>query len=79
MHVVRVFTIDQKAKSTVSIKGMFYYNKKRMIVLKNWNYYRSTRPGRNAESVARWVYEMASRRKDAEFELVDIKDIISRA
>jgi len=34
----------------------------------------STRPGRNAESVANWVYELASKRKDAEFELVDIKE-----
>ncbi|HKP12287.1 MAG TPA: NAD(P)H-dependent oxidoreductase [Blastocatellia bacterium] len=34
----------------------------------------STRPGRNGEAVARWVYEVASKRADAEFELVDIKD-----
>jgi NAD(P)H-dependent FMN reductase len=34
----------------------------------------STRPGRVNESVARWVYELAQRRTDAEFELVDIKD-----
>jgi NAD(P)H-dependent FMN reductase len=34
----------------------------------------STRPGRNNESVARWVYEHASRRDDAEFEFVDIAD-----
>ena len=34
----------------------------------------STRPGRNGESVARWVYEIAAKRSDAEFELVDIKD-----
>jgi NAD(P)H-dependent FMN reductase len=33
----------------------------------------STRPGRNGEAVARWVHELASRRKDAEFELVDIE------
>lgn len=33
----------------------------------------STRPGRVGESVARWVYEVASRRSDAEFELVDVK------
>lgn len=33
----------------------------------------STRPGRNGEAVARWVHERASRRKDAEFELVDIQ------
>jgi NAD(P)H-dependent FMN reductase len=34
----------------------------------------STRPGRNGEAVARWVYEIARRRTDAKFELVDIKD-----
>ena len=34
----------------------------------------STRPGRNNEAVARWVYELARKRSDAEFELVDIKD-----
>ena len=35
----------------------------------------STRPGRNGESVARWVYEIAKKRDDAEFELVDLKEI----
>jgi NAD(P)H-dependent FMN reductase len=34
----------------------------------------STRPGRRGEAVARWVYEIARRRSDAEFELVDLKD-----
>src|SRR6202040_99724 len=34
----------------------------------------STRPGRKAEAVARWVYDIASKRSDAQFELVDIKD-----
>jgi len=34
----------------------------------------STRPGRVGESVARWVYQIAQQRDDAEFELVDIKD-----
>jgi NAD(P)H-dependent FMN reductase len=34
----------------------------------------STRPGRKAEAVARWVYDLASVRTDAEFELVDIRD-----
>jgi NAD(P)H-dependent FMN reductase len=32
----------------------------------------STRPGRNNEAVASWVYRIARERKDAEFELVDI-------
>jgi NAD(P)H-dependent FMN reductase len=34
----------------------------------------STRPGRKGEAVAKWVYEIAQKRSDAEFELVDIKD-----
>jgi NAD(P)H-dependent FMN reductase len=34
----------------------------------------STRPNRNGEQVARWVYEVASGRDDAEFELVDLRD-----
>ncbi len=34
----------------------------------------STRPGRNAEAVAQWVNEIAQKRSDAEFEIVDIKD-----
>src|SRR5438067_1373273 len=34
----------------------------------------STRPSRNGEAVAKWVYEIAQKRRDAEFELVDIED-----
>jgi NAD(P)H-dependent FMN reductase len=34
----------------------------------------STRPGRNAEVVAQWVYDLASKRGDAEYELVDLQD-----
>src|SRR5690349_9262159 len=34
----------------------------------------STRPGRNGDAVAKWVYKIAQKRTDAEFELVDIKD-----
>jgi NAD(P)H-dependent FMN reductase len=34
----------------------------------------STRPNRNGEQVARWVYDIASRRSDAEYELVDLRD-----
>ncbi len=33
----------------------------------------STRPGRKAEAVAQWVYDIACKRKDAEFEVVDIQ------
>ena len=34
----------------------------------------STRPGRNGEAVANWVYDIAKQRDDAEYELVDIAD-----
>jgi NAD(P)H-dependent FMN reductase len=34
----------------------------------------STRPGRKGAAVARWVHEIAQKRSDAEFELVDLKD-----
>jgi NAD(P)H-dependent FMN reductase len=34
----------------------------------------STRPNRNGEQVANWVLDLASRRDDAEFELVDLRD-----
>jgi NAD(P)H-dependent FMN reductase len=33
----------------------------------------STRPGRIGEGVARWVHELSQKRRDAEYELVDIK------
>ena len=34
----------------------------------------STRPNRNGEQVAKWVYDIASRRSDAEYELIDLRD-----
>jgi NAD(P)H-dependent FMN reductase len=34
----------------------------------------STRPGRNGEAVSQWVYEIAKKRNDANFELLDIRD-----
>jgi NAD(P)H-dependent FMN reductase len=34
----------------------------------------STRPNRNGEQVARWVFGLASERDDAEYELVDLRD-----
>ncbi|MDQ3869016.1 MAG: NAD(P)H-dependent oxidoreductase [Thermoproteota archaeon] len=34
----------------------------------------STRPGRNGEAVAKWVYDVAKKRTDAEYEYMDIKD-----
>jgi NAD(P)H-dependent FMN reductase len=34
----------------------------------------STRPGRNGEAVAKWVYEIAAKRPDVEYELVDLLD-----
>jgi NAD(P)H-dependent FMN reductase len=35
----------------------------------------STRPGRKADTVARWVLDIAARRGDASFEIVDIADL----
>src|SRR3989454_10787170 len=34
----------------------------------------STRPGRKAAAVAKWVHDILRNRKDAEFEIVDIED-----
>lgn len=34
----------------------------------------STRPGRNGEAVAKWVFEQSKRHEGAKFELVDISD-----
>ncbi len=34
----------------------------------------STRPNRNGEQVANWVLDIAARRTDAEFELIDLRD-----
>jgi NAD(P)H-dependent FMN reductase len=34
----------------------------------------STRPGRRGEAIARWVYDIAQKRSDAEFALVDLLD-----
>ncbi|GAA3220293.1 NADPH-dependent FMN reductase [Nonomuraea helvata] len=34
----------------------------------------SSRPDRNSEQVARWVWDHASRRDDATFELIDLRD-----
>ncbi len=34
----------------------------------------STRPGRNGATVARWVFDRAQKRNEAQFELVDIVD-----
>ncbi|OIJ28575.1 NADPH-dependent FMN reductase [Nocardioides luteus] len=34
----------------------------------------STRPNRNGPQVARWVHEQASRRDDAAFEVIDLRD-----
>lgn len=35
----------------------------------------STRPGRNGEAVGKWVYEIASKRTDATYELVDLLEV----
>ena len=34
----------------------------------------STRPNRNGEQVAQWVYGVARKRSDADFELIDLRD-----
>ncbi|WP_439681127.1 NADPH-dependent FMN reductase [Embleya sp. MST-111070] len=34
----------------------------------------STRPGRNGQAVAEWVYDIARQRSDADYELVDIAE-----
>ena len=34
----------------------------------------STRPGRKADTVARWVHDIARKRTDGDFEVVDIQD-----
>ncbi len=34
----------------------------------------STRPGRKSDAVARWVHDLAARRDDAKFELLDLAD-----
>ncbi len=35
----------------------------------------STRPNRNGEAVARWVVERVKGRRDAQFELIDLRDV----
>lgn len=35
----------------------------------------STRPERNGEAVAHWVLELAEKRNDAEFELIDLEEV----
>jgi NAD(P)H-dependent FMN reductase len=34
----------------------------------------STRPGRNGEAVGKWVHDVAKKRTDSSFELVDLRD-----
>lgn len=34
----------------------------------------STKPGRNGEAVAKWVYDLAKEREDAKFEIIDVQD-----
>jgi NAD(P)H-dependent FMN reductase len=34
----------------------------------------STRPGRNGEHIARWLHDLAAKRDDARFEIVDLAD-----
>ena len=35
----------------------------------------STRPNRKGEAVGKWVYEQAKRRGDADYELIDLKEV----
>ncbi|AYB34864.1 NADPH-dependent FMN reductase [Chryseolinea soli] len=35
----------------------------------------STRPNRNGEAVAKWVYQLAAKRTDAEFQLIDLRSV----
>lgn len=35
----------------------------------------STRPGRVGEAVGKWAFDIAQRRKDAQFELVDLQEV----
>jgi NAD(P)H-dependent FMN reductase len=35
----------------------------------------STRPNRNGEAVGRWTYDLARKRTDAQFELIDLKEL----
>jgi NAD(P)H-dependent FMN reductase len=35
----------------------------------------STRPGRVGEAVGRWVYDIARKRTDADFEAIDLKEL----
>jgi NAD(P)H-dependent FMN reductase len=35
----------------------------------------STRPNRNGEAVAQWVHELAQKRNDAEYELIDLAEV----
>ena len=35
----------------------------------------STRPQRKGEAVAKWVFEVSKKRADAEFELIDLKEV----
>jgi NAD(P)H-dependent FMN reductase len=46
----------------------------RIIVIKVAIIVGSTRPGRKADAVARWVHGIAAKRDDAEFEIVDVSD-----
>ena len=58
---------------TISTFTLFN-NHKNNFMLKIGIIIGSTRPGRKAEAVAKWVAELAKKRTGAEYELVDIKD-----
>jgi NAD(P)H-dependent FMN reductase len=54
--------------------GSSVLHEKELAMLKIGIIVGSTRPGRKAHQVATWVHDIAKRREEVEFELVDIKD-----
>src|SRR5947208_10191064 len=79
-RVPKPATSPARACSPMEVSRLEIENRKTRVINKIMNALRiaiilgSTRPGRNGEAVAKWVHEIAKKRTDAEFELVDIKD-----
>src|SRR5256885_11025832 len=74
MEASRLEMGSPKNKSHQQLNSNSLNNLKIMNALRIAIIIGSTRPGRNGEAVAQWVHEIAQKRTDAEFELVDIKD-----
>jgi NAD(P)H-dependent FMN reductase len=64
----------REVRRFVAIRLQFLQRKRERRMVKIGIILGSTRPGRNGEAVAKWVYEIAKKRTDAEFELVDIEE-----